>query len=162
LTPVADAAAEPKPKPKPRDDKAARRARAIEICKELKSRSRLGISAVADLLGLRPVTVWCWIQSKPTSSGKMREPPNAQRLAELERLLARSRSAPEGSTSLRDEARGASRQRARQGSRARGLTADQKLAIGVMRESGSSLNAIAKAFGICARTAKRILDEVGG
>jgi hypothetical protein len=146
LTPVS-ASAPPEPEPEPKKN------RVVEILAELKERSGLGLESVAVLLGITGPTVWGWKVA--------RRPAPPERFADLERLLKRSRSLPAGSTSLRDEARGARKQRRLQASQRVSLTEDQRLAIGMMREGGATVKSIAGAFGIGTERVYKVLRELG-
>lgn len=155
LTPVKAVAVEPEPKPEPADP----RERVAEILEELKARSNMKGSLVAAMLGVDPSAVYGW------RAGSREIPP--ARLDQLEKLLQRSRSLPEGSTTLSDEATGAAaaaKQFLLAGKRrpkvaVNRLSDDKRLEVAVLREGGATLAEIARKAGVSLSTVHRVLCE---
>lgn len=151
LTPAKAVAVEPKTHP---------RNRASEIIHELHA-GGLRLYETAALMGVTSSCVAVW---KSTNARYWPKGASASRVKELEALLKRSRSLPEGSTALHDEAKGASaaQKRLRAAGRGKGkpLSDEQRLGMAVMKESGSKVTEISKAFGVNRRTVHRVLKDL--
>jgi|694.fasta_scaffold84482_4 hypothetical protein len=137
-----------------------RRERFAEVIAELRDAHGLKVVEVARLIGATEWAVYSWLKAESAIARQVRAPKESS-IKEAESLLARARKLPKGSTVLRDEARGVRTELKRRGRRPL-LLDDQKLAIGVMAEAGSSLRVIAKAFSVSVATVSRVIAELGG
>lgn len=138
---------------KPSGIKTADIAAAID---EIRKLTGLSLAAIALLVGVHQTTIGQWKRGDRTIS--------AGRWLEVQSLLRRARSAPDGDRTLHSEARGlhiAAKRDRGETARQRGrspkviLTDDQKIEIATLREGGLTLSKIADKFGV---TISRVRD----